>query len=75
MAVLVNVIEVWQNCIDDAIVSNEDYLDFSVMSIEEFKEECINYITFYFDNDMISLEPNYNDIVIDIAKSYEMWEG
>ena len=45
------------------------------MSIEEFKEECINYITFYFDNDMISLEPNYNDIVIDIAKSYEMWEG
>ena len=75
MAVLVNVIEVWQNCIDDAIVSNEDYLDFSVMSMEEFKKECINYITFYFDNDMISLEPNYNDIVIDTAKSYEMWEG
>lgn len=72
---LVNVAEVWQNCIDDAIVSNEDYLDFSVMPMEEFKEECINLITYYFDNDMIGLEPNYNNIVIDTAKSYEMWEG
>lgn len=75
MAALVNVAEVWQNFIDDAIVSNEDYLDFSVMSMDEFKEECINLITYYFDNDMIGLEPNYNDIVIDTAKSYEMWEG
>lgn len=75
MAALVNVAEVWQNCIDDAIVSNEDYLDFSVMPMDEFKEECLNLITYYFDNDMIGLEPNYNDIVIDTAKSYEMWEG
>jgi len=75
MAALVNVAEVWQNCIDDAIVSNEDYLDFSVMPMDEFKEECINLITYYFDNDMIGLEPNYNAIVIDTAKSYEMWEG
>ena len=75
MAALVNVAEVWKNFIDDAIVSNEDYLDFSVMPMEEFKEECINLITYYFDNDMISLEPNYNNIVIDTAKSYEMWEG
>lgn len=72
---LVNVAEVWQNCIDDAIVSNEDYLDFSVMPMDEFKEECLNLITYYFDNDMIGLEPNYNDIVIDTAKSYEIWEG
>ena len=71
---LVNVAEVWQNCIDDAIVSNEEYLDFSVMPMDEFKEECLNLITYYFDNDMIGLEPNYNDIVIDTAKSYEMWE-
>ena len=75
MAALVNVAEVWQNCIDDAIVSNKDYLDFSVMPMDEFKEECINLITYYFDNDMIGLEPNYNAIVIDTAKSYEMWEG
>lgn len=75
MAALVNVAEVWQNFIDDAIVSNEDYLDFSVMPMDEFKEECLNLITYYFDNDMIGLEPNYNDIVIDTAKSYEMWEG
>lgn len=75
MVALVNVAEVWQNCIDDAIVSNEHYLDFSVMPMDEFKEECLNLITYYFDNDMIGLEPNYNDIVIDTAKSYEMWEG
>lgn len=72
---LVNLAEVWNNCIDDAIDYYSDYLDFTVMPVEEFKEECINEITYYFDNDMIGLDINYNDIVSDMAKTYELWRG
>lgn len=72
---LVNLAEVWNNCIDDAIDYYSDYLDFTVMPLEEFKEECINEITYYFDNDMIGLDINYNDIVSDMAKTYELWRG
>ena len=72
---LLNLAEVWNNCIDDAIDYYRDYLDFTVMPIEEFKEECIREITYYFDNEMIGLEINYNDIVIDMAKTYELWRG
>ena len=75
MAVLVNMVEVWKNCIDDAIEHYRDYLDFTVMPLEEFKEECINLIEYYFDNDMIGLEINYNDIVSDTAKDYDMWRA
>lgn len=72
---LVNLAEVWNNCIDDAIDYYSDYLDFTVMPLEDFKEECINEITYYFDNDMIGLDINYNDIVSDMAKTYELWRG
>ena len=72
---LVNLAEVWENCIDDAIDYYSEYLDFTVMSLAEFKEECITIITDYFDNDMIGLDINYKDIVSDTAKIYEMWRG
>ena len=72
---LVNLAEVWENCIDDAIDYYSEYLDFTVMPLAEFKEECITIITDYFDNDMIGLDINYRDIVSDTAKIYEMWRG
>lgn len=72
---LLNLAEVWNNCIDDAIDYYRDYLDFTVMPIEEFKEECISEISYYFDNEMIGLELNYNDIVSDMAKTYDLWRG
>ena len=75
MTVLVNMAEVWSNGIDDAIDYYEDYLDFSSMEREEFKEECIKVIAYYFDNEMIGLEINYRDIVSDTAAAYEIWEG
>ena len=72
---LLNLAEVWENSIDDAIDYYSEYLDFTVMPLEEFKEECITIITDYFDNDMIGLDINYKDIVSDTAKIYEMWRG
>lgn len=75
MAVLVNMSEIWQNNIDDAIEHYKDYLDFSSMPMDEFREECLNLIAYYFDNEMIGLEINYNDIVYDTAKTYGLWEG
>ena len=75
MTELVNMAEVWSNGIDDAIAYYEDYLDFSAMTIEEFKEECIKLIAYYFENEMIGLEINYYDIVSDTAEAYEIWEG
>ena len=45
----------------------------SAMSEEEFIEECINTLTYYFDNEMLGESVNYNDIVSDTAKTYEMW--
>ncbi len=34
---------------------------------------CINTLTYYFDNEMLGESVNYNDIVSDTAKTYEMW--
>lgn len=69
---MVNLVELWGNNIDDAIESNKDYIDFSAMPYEEFKEECINLIKYYFDNEMMGLELNYNNLVLDTAAAYEM---
>ena len=75
MTVLVNLAEIWQFNIDDAIEHYKDYLDFTSMSMDEFRDECLNQIAYYFENEMIGLEINYNDIVSDTAKIYEIWEG
>ena len=74
-AILVNLVEIWNNNIADAIENNKEYLDFSVMPYNEFIEECINLLTFYFDNEMLSVEPNYNNLVLDTARDYEMLKG
>ena len=71
-AIMVNLLDIWGNNIEDAIENNKEYLDFSVMPYDEFKEECINLLTFYFDNEMLSIEPNYNNFVLDTARDYEM---
>ena len=69
---LVNMREVWENNIIDAIEYHKDYIDFTVMPVEEFIEECINVIEYYFDYEMIGLDINYRNIVIDTANTYEM---
>ena len=74
MAVL-NMIEVWDNGLTDAIERYKEYIDFSIMPLDEFKQECIDLISYYFENEMIGLEINYNDIVSDTAKLYKMWEA
>ena len=74
MAVL-NMIEVWDNVLTDAIERYKEYIDFSIMPLDEFKQECIDLISYYFENEMIGLEINYNDIVSDTAKLYKMWEA
>ena len=72
---VINMIEVWDNGLSDAIERYKDYIDFSIMPLDEFKQECIDLINYYFKNEMIGLEINYNDIVSDTAKDYEMWEA
>ena len=68
----VNMVEIWDNNITDAIEDNKDYIDFSIMPYDEFKEECFNLISYYFDNDMLGNEINYNNLVLDTAKDYDM---
>ena len=72
---VINMIEVWDNGLSDAIERYKDYIDFSIMPLDEFKQECIDLISYYFENEMIGLEINYNDIVSDTAKDYSMWEA
>ena len=45
------------------------------MPRDEFVEECLETITYYFDNEMLggSLDANYDSIVSDTAKTYELW--
>lgn len=66
-AIWVNLVEVWENNIIDAIDYYDGFIDFSVVSREELKEECLNLIQYYFDNEMLGNEINYRNIVIDIA--------
>ncbi len=70
--VMVNLAEVWENNITDAIEENREHLDFTVMPLEEFKQECLELIKDYFDDEMIGLEINYNNFITDTAKSYDM---
>ena len=72
---VLNMIEVWDNGLTDAIERYKEYIDFSIMPLDEFKQECIDLIGYYFENEMIGLEINYNDIVSDTAKVYKMWEA
>lgn len=65
--------DVWEYGIDDAIEENADYIDFTVISKEDLRSECLEYIKYCFENDMISLEPDYNNIVIDTARNYDAW--
>ena len=74
MAVL-NMIEVWDNGLTDAIERYKEYIDFSIMPLDEFKQECLDLINYYFENEMIGLDVKYNDIVSDTAKDYDMWEA
>ena len=74
MAVL-NMNEVWDYGLTDAIERYKEYIDFSIMPLDEFKQECIDLINYYFENEMIGLDVNYNDIVSDTAKDYDMWEA
>ena len=74
MAVL-NMNEVWDYGLTDAIERYKEYIDFSIMPLDEFKQECLDLINYYFENEMIGLEINYNDIVSDTAKDYDMWEA
>lgn len=70
--IMVNLVEIWENNITDAIEDNKDYIDFTIMPYDEFKEECINLLRYYFDNEMLSIEPNYNNFVLDTARDYNM---
>ena len=72
---VLNMIEVWDNGLTDAIERYKEYIDFSIMPLDEFKQECIDLINYYFENEMIGLEINYKDIVSDTAKNYDLWEG
>ena len=72
---VVNMIEVWDNGLTDAIERYKEYIDFSIMPLDEFKQECLDLINYYFENEMIGLDVNYNDIVSDTAKDYDMWEA
>ena len=70
---ILNLTEYWRNRIIDSIERYSDCITFSAMSEEEFIEECINTMTYYFDNEMLGESINYNDIVSDTAKAYEIW--
>ena len=69
----INVMEYWNNSLDDAIERYEEYIDFSMMPLEEFKQECIDLLIYYFENEMLGNEVNFDSIVGNIASSYEMW--
>ena len=71
--IVINLTEYWRNNIVDSIERYRDYISFSTMSEDEFIEECVNTLTYYFDNEMLGDSINFNDIVSDTAKTYEMW--
>lgn len=69
----INLIEIWEHRLEDAIDEYNEHLDFSNVPPADFKDECINYLIYCFDNEMLGSEINYKDIVYDTAKSYNMW--
>ena len=71
----VNLAEVWEYGITDAVERNDGYIDFSIMPLEEFVQECIDLIIYYYGNEMLGNEINYNNIVIDTAQDYDMLKG
>ena len=69
---LVNMMEVWENNVIDAIEANREQFNFTLMPYDELKQECLEAIKYYFDNEMIGIDFNYNNLVLDTAKSYNI---
>ena len=72
---ILNLTEYWRNRICDSLERYEGCISFSNMSKDEFIQECLKTITYYYDNEMLgeSLSVNFDDLVSDTAKTYELW--
>ena len=69
----IDLMEYWRNNLLDSIERYSDCISFDTMSQDIFVDECLETITYYFDNEMLGESINYNDIVSDTAKAYELW--
>ena len=72
---ILNLTEYWRNRISDSLERYEDCISFNSMPKDEFIEECLKTITYYYDNEMLgeSLSMNFDDLVSDTAKAHELW--
>ena len=64
---------IWETGIDDAMERNYDCIEYSEMTSDEFKNECIETVAYYYEHNGNRFSGNYDDIVSDTAKIYGMW--
>lgn len=63
----------WRGMLNAAIDNDEDHYDFSKISREEFLDMCIEEIQWKYDAGTLH-EPEYDDIVFDMAEGNGVWK-
>ena len=72
MASLHRVHPEWYYGIDDAIEKYSRSICFELMPLDIFRSEIIDDLDHYYDDDDPHI-PDYDSLVIDMAKFYDMW--
>lgn len=63
----------WRAGIDFEIDSNEDNLDFGTMSREELIELCVDDLENRWECGYLNNEPDYQEVVFDMAQENGIW--
>ena len=65
----------WAYEIDMEIESNEECIDFSAISREEFHDLCLEELESRWGNGWLNCDPDYQCIVFDVAQEQKIWRN
>lgn len=63
----------WKSNIDIEIDNNYDNIDFENMSRDEFMDLCMDELESKWECGMLNNEPDYQEIVFDVAQENGIW--
>ena len=69
----IDIMAIWDCELENAIDENKEFIDESIISIADLKDECISYLSDCYENEMLS-DVNYENVVYDIAKANGAWK-
>lgn len=63
----------WETGIEAEIDANDDYIVFDEMSRDDLVEACMDELESKWECETLSTDPDYEEIVFDVANENGMW--